>query len=330
MESLQVVQNNNANCFDALMYAGFGVGGCFVFGEDTKYIISTNLGKGSVAQVLLTLPFSFSQLGMLSGVLFQLFYGLMGSWTAYLISLLYVEYRTRKERESGLQEPCHSEVLDGHLGKHWRNVGLAFNCTFLLFGSVIQLIACAMFPTTPAAISTVEDLYDFICSGPLIYKLGVSPETVAANIEKYDPEIDGRILLAKVDCTVEIELCRRLDVPTCSLTLWLVEDGCNEIAAHMLSNFNAAVLRLNPDRQLQNSGLGVLRCKIVSYRRHTEVEETVLSGGRGGGALQGLQQQCSPRAWVAARETEGGLAEAASRAEAARRGEEGDGRRRAS
>ncbi|RWW00869.1 hypothetical protein BHE74_00046366 [Ensete ventricosum] len=52
-----------------------------------------------VAQVLLTLPYSFSQLGMLSGILFQLLYGLMGSWTAYLISILYVEYRTRKERE---------------------------------------------------------------------------------------------------------------------------------------------------------------------------------------------------------------------------------------
>jgi auxin influx carrier (AUX1 LAX family) len=52
-----------------------------------------------VAQVLLTLPYSFSQLGMVSGILFQLFYGLMGSWTAYLISILYVEYRTRKERE---------------------------------------------------------------------------------------------------------------------------------------------------------------------------------------------------------------------------------------
>lgn len=52
-----------------------------------------------VAQVLLTLPYSFSQLGMLSGIIFQLLYGLMGSWTAYLISLLYVEYRTRKERE---------------------------------------------------------------------------------------------------------------------------------------------------------------------------------------------------------------------------------------
>jgi len=52
-----------------------------------------------VAQVLLTLPYSFSQLGMVSGVLLQIFYGLMGSWTAYLISVLYVEYRARKEKE---------------------------------------------------------------------------------------------------------------------------------------------------------------------------------------------------------------------------------------
>lgn len=126
-----------------------------------------------VAQVLLTLPYSFSQLGMMSGILFQLFYGLMGSWTAYLISVLYVEYRTRKEREKvdfrnhviqviilsvvisfvaedELSEMtwCLSqwfEVLDGLLGKHWRNAGLFFNCTFLMFGSVIQLIACARY-----------------------------------------------------------------------------------------------------------------------------------------------------------------------------------------
>lgn len=51
-----------------------------------------------VAQVLLTLPYSFAQLGMVSGILLQLFYGLMGSWTAYLITSLYLEYRTRKER----------------------------------------------------------------------------------------------------------------------------------------------------------------------------------------------------------------------------------------
>ena len=53
-----------------------------------------------VAQVLLTLPYSFSQLGMLSGIIFQMFYGIIGSWTAYLISILYVEYRTRKEKEN--------------------------------------------------------------------------------------------------------------------------------------------------------------------------------------------------------------------------------------
>lgn len=26
---------------------------------------------------------------------------------------------------------------------------------------------------------------------------------------RYDPEMDGRIILAKVDCTEEIDLCRR-------------------------------------------------------------------------------------------------------------------------
>lgn len=64
---------------------------------DFLFILS--LSHMQVAQVLLTLPYSFSQLGMASGIAFQLFYGLMGSWTAYLISVLYVEYRTRKERE---------------------------------------------------------------------------------------------------------------------------------------------------------------------------------------------------------------------------------------
>lgn len=37
------------------------------------------------------------------------------------------------------------EVLDGLLGPYWKALGLAFNCTFLLFGSVIQLIACARY-----------------------------------------------------------------------------------------------------------------------------------------------------------------------------------------
>ncbi|KAH7514606.1 hypothetical protein FEM48_Zijuj11G0107200 [Ziziphus jujuba var. spinosa] len=100
--------------------------------------------SNQVAQVLLTLPYSFSQLGMLSGIIFQIFYGLLGSWTAYLISVLYIEYRSRKEKEN-VSFKNHViqwfEVLDGLLGPYWKAVGLAFNCTFLLFGSVIQLIA---------------------------------------------------------------------------------------------------------------------------------------------------------------------------------------------
>ncbi|RVW30696.1 Auxin transporter-like protein 2 [Vitis vinifera] len=102
--------------------------------------------SNQVAQVLLTLPYSFSQLGMLSGVIFQIFYGILGSWTAYLISVLYIEYRSRKEKEN-VSFKNHViqwfEVLDGLLGPYWKAMGLAFNCTFLLFGSVIQLIACA-------------------------------------------------------------------------------------------------------------------------------------------------------------------------------------------
>jgi hypothetical protein len=35
------------------------------------------------------------------------------------------------------------EVLDGLLGPYWKAAGLTFNCTFLLFGVVIQLIANA-------------------------------------------------------------------------------------------------------------------------------------------------------------------------------------------
>ncbi|CAM6025434.1 unnamed protein product [Sphagnum balticum] len=102
--------------------------------------------SNQVAQVLLTLPYSFSQLGYPSGIVFQLFYGVIGCWSCYMITSLYVEYRTRKERE-GVLFKNHViqwfEVLDGLLGPYWKAAGLFFNCTFLLFGAVIQLIACA-------------------------------------------------------------------------------------------------------------------------------------------------------------------------------------------
>ncbi|KAJ6817922.1 auxin transporter-like protein 4 [Iris pallida] len=119
----------------------------FLWHGGSVYDAWFSCASNQVAQVLLTLPYSFSQLGMLSGIVLQLFYGIMGSWTAYLISVLYVEYRTRKEKQENVSFKNHViqwfEVLDGLLGPYWKAVGLAFNCTFLLFGSVIQLIGCA-------------------------------------------------------------------------------------------------------------------------------------------------------------------------------------------
>ncbi|XP_022777155.1 D-glycerate 3-kinase, chloroplastic isoform X3 [Durio zibethinus] len=43
----------------------------------------------------------------------------------------------------------------------------------------------SVFPTKPAEISSVQDLYEFICSGPLVEKVGLTPEKVAESIDKW-------------------------------------------------------------------------------------------------------------------------------------------------
>ncbi|KAJ4958223.1 hypothetical protein NE237_025334 [Protea cynaroides] len=40
-------------------------------------------------------------------------------------------------------------------------------------------------PSTPAIVSSVQDLFDFICSGPLIGKLGLTPGMVESSIDKW-------------------------------------------------------------------------------------------------------------------------------------------------
>jgi D-glycerate 3-kinase len=42
-----------------------------------------------------------------------------------------------------------------------------------------------VFPKTPAQVSSVKDLFEFICSGPLIGKIGVTPQMVADSIDKW-------------------------------------------------------------------------------------------------------------------------------------------------
>lgn len=43
----------------------------------------------------------------------------------------------------------------------------------------------SVFPTTPAQVSSVEDLFEFICSGPLFDKIGLTQEKVAESIDKW-------------------------------------------------------------------------------------------------------------------------------------------------
>ncbi|KAK3426041.1 hypothetical protein EUGRSUZ_F02574 [Eucalyptus grandis] len=43
----------------------------------------------------------------------------------------------------------------------------------------------SIFPTKPAQVSSVQDLFDFICSGPLFDKLGLNPEKVAESVDKW-------------------------------------------------------------------------------------------------------------------------------------------------
>ncbi|KVH98027.1 hypothetical protein Ccrd_023773, partial [Cynara cardunculus var. scolymus] len=43
----------------------------------------------------------------------------------------------------------------------------------------------SVFPSTPAEVSSVKDLFEFICSGPLMDKLGFTQETVANSIDKW-------------------------------------------------------------------------------------------------------------------------------------------------
>lgn len=85
-----------------------------------------------VAQVLLTLPYYFSQLGMLSGIILQVFYGLLGSWTAYLIRVLYVEYRARKEKEK-VSFKNHVIQVNLHLFRHF-NIYVVKRNVYLMVG----------------------------------------------------------------------------------------------------------------------------------------------------------------------------------------------------
>ena len=63
-------------------------------------------------------------------------------------------------------------MLDGLLGPAWKAVGLAFNCTFLMFGSVIQLIACARSVLVPFLFCNLSFLlFQYLLKNAICYAL---------------------------------------------------------------------------------------------------------------------------------------------------------------
>ncbi|EFJ07500.1 hypothetical protein SELMODRAFT_133400 [Selaginella moellendorffii] len=104
-----------------------------------------NASSAQIAQVLLTFPYSFAQMGLASGMAFMLLYGLLGCWSSYTMTCLYADYRKLKEMQNVTFEH-HTiqwyEVLDGLLGPWWKAAGLIFNGALLFCTATIQLIAC--------------------------------------------------------------------------------------------------------------------------------------------------------------------------------------------
>ncbi|KAM7475946.1 hypothetical protein LguiB_023189 [Lonicera macranthoides] len=62
-----------------------------------------------------------------------------------------------------------------------------FGCSLDDFSNNVKRLGLvhSAFPTVPAEVSSVKDLYEFICSGPLITKTGLTPEMVAESIDKW-------------------------------------------------------------------------------------------------------------------------------------------------
>jgi auxin influx carrier (AUX1 LAX family) len=108
-----------------------------------------------IGQVVLTLPYSFSQMGYAYGLVFLIFYGLLGAWTVYILTWLYFEFKSRCSLHGKVYPPRHvlqyHEVIGGLTGKWGRYMTFFFVILSLALASVIQLIASARF-----VISTID------------------------------------------------------------------------------------------------------------------------------------------------------------------------------
>ena len=61
-----------------------------------------------VGQVILSLPHSLSQTGMVAGIIIEIVFASLAMWTVYLMVLLYLDHKNRKVRQPA--QPCTSRI----------------------------------------------------------------------------------------------------------------------------------------------------------------------------------------------------------------------------
>lgn len=100
-----------------------------------------------IGQVVLTLPYSMSQMGVAWGVPAIIFYNVLGAWSVYLLVWLYLEFKARALSQGKVRPEGHilqyHEVIEGLIGKRGGKFTYFFVILALAIASVIQLIASA-------------------------------------------------------------------------------------------------------------------------------------------------------------------------------------------
>lgn len=118
----------------------------FIWHGGSNYDAWFNAVSGQVGQVILTMPTSYAQMGFGLGIFFHLLYAGVGIWTCYLLASLYLEYRSRKEKQGTVFKMHviqYHEVMGELVGPWLRKLCLFFNITTMAAVAVVQIIACA-------------------------------------------------------------------------------------------------------------------------------------------------------------------------------------------
>lgn len=103
-----------------------------------------------------------------------------------LLSSLFAQTKSNPSHKFS-HMPTHlskSEALSAGSGCSWMQ-----NNSMLQSGeagpNLKRGLVCSAIPTKPAEVSSVQDLFEFICSGPLIDKMGFSKEKIGESVDKW-------------------------------------------------------------------------------------------------------------------------------------------------